>query len=252
MNNIMTESWAIAKRDLKKRYSIWKDIISIIFIFAILIGAGFGLNKIIKNQNLGQSYDSFFASGMIGVFIAILAMSIGIDLVIDRRGFNKLLLVAPVSRISIILGKTIYLFINSLKTLFVTAIITMIYFNTFSMLKVIVLVPIIIFSTLLFLGITLIIASLIKKQNTADTIFQIILFFFMFFSVAMYSINPFPEIVKYIFYLNPATYVVEVFRYIISGSTFINFYVSTTVIIILAVVFSSLGIYLYDKKLRDG
>jgi len=252
MSGVLIESWAIAKRELKKRYSLWKDVLSIIILLIVLLGIGRGVSSLILNQENNQSYTLLFSSGMIGIFIIIIAISTGMDFVVDKKGFNKLLLVAPISRISIIFGKAIYLIVNSIKTIFITGILLMLYFNTLSITHILLLLLCFIFSILLFLGFVMLVSSLIKQPKNAELIFQIILFYFMFGSGAMYNIANISGSLKLIFYMNPATYVVELSRYIITGNSIIKPYLSAMLIIILGLIFSILGTYFYDKKLRQG
>jgi ABC-2 type transport system permease protein len=252
MNNLLLESWAIAKRELKKRYSLWKDLLSIFVLFIVFISVGYGIGDLVKDSYFGQSYSLFFSSGMIGLFLVVIVMAVGMDFIIDKKGFNKLLLIAPISRISIIFGKMLYLIISTLKTLFITALIMMLYFSTLSLGNVAVLVFMIIFGTILFLGLLLVISSFIKKSKNADIIFQILLFYFMFCSGAMFKIDNIYGITAYLFYLNPATYIVELSRYAISGYSTIPLYISLIIIFVLGVLFLFLGTYLYDKHLREG
>src|SRR6202000_685316 len=72
-----------------------------------LIALGFGFCPIYQKAGQGN-YIQFLAPGVIGMTILFTSIFSGIELIWDRQfGFLKETLVAPVSRISIMLGRTL-------------------------------------------------------------------------------------------------------------------------------------------------
>src|SRR5512138_2165581 len=72
-----------------------------------LFVVGNGMNSLIKPQ-VGFSYLQFIFPGMIGMTILFSSIFSSISIVWDREfGFMKEMLVAPISRISIVFGKAI-------------------------------------------------------------------------------------------------------------------------------------------------
>lgn len=245
--SLLQESWVVAKRDLQKHFSIVKEFFMIVITASLILAIGVGISKL----NNSSTYTGFFSAGMLGYLIALLAILVGTQLVIDKKGFNKILLVAPISRLSILIGKAIYLTITTLKTYIIISIIFMIYLGTFTFARMglVILVAIMILST--FLGITFIAAALLDKKGIE--IFQTtISMMLLLFSGAIYSIKLLPDVLQKISYLNPGLYTNELLRYAITGASESNILLFTAIVVILAITLPSLGVYLYDKKLRDG
>ena len=79
---------------------------SLAFPTFILIIIGTGLNSVFTVGKL--SYIVFLAPGMIGMVLLFSSISFGIMVIWDRQfGFLKEMLVAPISRTSIIVGKAL-------------------------------------------------------------------------------------------------------------------------------------------------
>src|SRR5579884_2251751 len=71
-----------------------------------LLALGFGLGPVFQKSGQG-SYLQFIAPGVVGMAILFSAIFSGISLLWDRQfGFLKETLVAPVSRIQIMMGRT--------------------------------------------------------------------------------------------------------------------------------------------------
>src|SRR5262245_61456706 len=75
----------------------------LLFLFAF----GYGFGPVFANAGAGD-YMSFLVPGIIGMAIIFSAMFAGIEVIWDRQfGFLKETLVAPVSRSSIAIGRTL-------------------------------------------------------------------------------------------------------------------------------------------------
>src|SRR6201994_4573857 len=75
----------------------------LLFLFAL----GFGFGPVFEKAGHGN-YIQFIAPGVIGMTVLFNSMFSGIELIWDRQfGFLKETLVAPVSRISIMIGRTL-------------------------------------------------------------------------------------------------------------------------------------------------
>src|SRR6266571_1298947 len=72
-----------------------------------LLALGFGLGPVFQKSGNG-SYLQFIAPGVIGMTVLFTSIFSGIGLLWDRQfGFLKETLVAPVPRLSIVVGKTL-------------------------------------------------------------------------------------------------------------------------------------------------
>ena len=74
------------------------------FFFMLVIG--FGLNPVIQIE--GTNYFSFLVPGIIGMILLFQSIFTGLTVVEDKQfGFMKEILVAPVSRTSIVIGRAL-------------------------------------------------------------------------------------------------------------------------------------------------
>ncbi len=77
------------------------------FFFLAFLGMGFGSSTTITGIPQGIGYVSFLTPGIIGMTLLFSATFAGISVLWDRQfGFLKEIMVAPVSRIAIVLGRT--------------------------------------------------------------------------------------------------------------------------------------------------
>lgn len=98
--------YVVLLRELKRYWRAKARIVASVaqsLFFLVIFGLGFG--RAIGNLG-GTSYLSYLAPGIIGMGLLFGSVFSGISVIFDRQfGFMKEMLVAPVSRTSIILGK---------------------------------------------------------------------------------------------------------------------------------------------------
>jgi ABC-2 type transport system permease protein len=80
---------------------------SVMMPFFLLLFLGFGLNNVVQMPNLGGNYLVFLIPGMVAMSVMFTAVGSGVQILWDKQfGFLKETLVAPVSRLEIMLGQT--------------------------------------------------------------------------------------------------------------------------------------------------
>ena len=109
------------KQDLYAIYSIWlREMLRFFrlksrlfgsiaspFFFLAFLGMGFGKGTSVPGIPEGIGYVSFLTPGIIGMTLLFSATFAGLSVLWDREfGFLKEIMVAPVSRIAIVLGRT--------------------------------------------------------------------------------------------------------------------------------------------------
>src|SRR3989344_2347376 len=217
MNNFLNEVWAVVLRDLKKRETFLKYFLGIILTASIIFLIGVSFDTFIDFSRYGSSYSRFFSPAIIVYLIAMTGIQIGIELVIDKKGFIKLLLVAPISRYSILFGKILSGFITSLKFYFLIIVIFLLLFNEFNFIKIIWILLFIFFIIILFHSFGLWLSSLFESRETAQNVVGFLSFAILFLSGIFYPIQALPKFIQYLIYINPLTYAVDLFRFITVG-----------------------------------
>ncbi|MEM5868219.1 MAG: ABC transporter permease, partial [Candidatus Aenigmatarchaeota archaeon] len=94
--------WREIKRYVRDKSRVLSSIIQPI-LFLVVLGSGFSFVKI-----SGLSYQTFLFPGIVAISLVGISIATGISVIWDREfGFLKEILVAPVSRNSIFLGKAL-------------------------------------------------------------------------------------------------------------------------------------------------
>ncbi|MFH0956604.1 MAG: ABC transporter permease, partial [Candidatus Aenigmatarchaeota archaeon] len=93
------------KRYLRSKSRIAGSLGMPLFFLLIL---GFGLNSVVQVPGMAQGYTVFLIPGIVSMSVLFTSMFSGIQVIWDRQfGFLKETLVAPVSRMEIMLGQTL-------------------------------------------------------------------------------------------------------------------------------------------------
>lgn len=220
-----------------------------LFFFLAL---GFGLGSALSTGG-GFSYLGFIGPGVIAMSVLFTSVFSGIQIIWDRQfGFLKETLVAPVSRLSIMLGQTIGGATTALfQGIFMLIIIFVVGLFTATGLA---LGPGIFFALLFmvligiaFTSLGVAIASIMEDIQGFQLIVNFLILPVFFLSGALFPLTNAPAALKIIAYIDPLTYGVEGMRYGLTGSSAINPLISFSVIALFSVVMISLGAYLFNR-----
>jgi len=212
-----------------------------------LVALGFGLGPVFENAGEGN-YLQFLSPGIIAMSILFTAVFSGIEIIWDRQfGFLKETLVAPVSRLEIMIGRTLggatVAFFQGL-IVFVVAI-PLGFHPNFFMLPLGLLFMLLI--ALFFTALGTAIASVLKDMQGFQLIMNFIIMPTFFLSGALFPINSLPGIFKIVLAVNPLAYGVDGLRgTLASGAHYgigLDFLVLGTVTALLLVI----GSYLFSK-----
>ena len=215
MRKIILTVYVITLRDLKKFFRQKSRLIGMIarpLTWLFLIGTG--LNQVIRG-GLGVSYIQFILPGILGMTILFSAMFSSISIVWDREfGFMKEILVTPVSRFSIALGKIVSgTLVSTIQGLIIMAAAPFIGIR-FTIFEALLLVVFVMIVSMCISAIGVFIASMIKSFESFNIIMNFIVMPMFFLSGAMYPVNVLPRAMRYFIYLNPLSYGIDSFKHI--------------------------------------
>lgn len=182
-----------------------------------LLAFGFGFGPIFQKAGEGN-YIDFLSPGIIALGIMSTGMAMGIEVIWDKQfGFLKETLVAPVSRLSIVAGRTLgsatVAFLQGIAVLLVTLLVgfrpewPMIFVALFMMLLV----------SLLFTLIGTGIASVLDDMHAFPIIMNFVIMPLFFLSGAFFPLSGLPKGIALISYANPLTYGVDGIRGALTG-----------------------------------
>ncbi len=236
-----------------KRYIRSKSRIigSISMPLFFLIFLGFGLNSVVQIPGMGQDYIQFLIPGVVSMSVLFTSVFSGIQIIWDKQfGFLKETLVAPVSRLEIMLGQTL----GGATTAFIQGVIIMLLALLIGLQITNPAGFLIAFGFMALIGITftafgIAIASRMEDMHGFQLIMNFVVFPIFGLSGALFPISSIPSWMAPITLFDPLTYGVEGIRYGLTGVSQINPLVSFIVLGSFAVVMTIIGAYLF-KKIR--
>ncbi|MBI4399177.1 ABC transporter permease [Candidatus Micrarchaeota archaeon] len=223
---------------LREKERVISSIVSPI-LWLFVFGSGIGETTYPGTSN----YQAFILPGILVMSVLFVSVFYGLYIIWDRRlDFLKEVLVAPVSRASIFLGKVlggvsdamlqavILLVIGTLliiplepiRILYILLILTLISFSTASM--------------------GLVLGANMRSQEGFILIINFVMWPMFFFSGALFPISNLPEVIRPISTVDPLTYAVDALRTIFFGTGAFPFYIDIVVLLAFAAVTAILGV----------
>lgn len=198
-----------------------------------LLAFGFGFGHIFSAAGEGN-YINFLAPGIIGMGIIFSAMFAGIEVIWDRQfGFLKETMVAPVSRTSIALGRTLgggtIAFIQGFLVLIIT---TFIGFRPVSFVSTLTAFIMMFLVALLFTALGTAIATRMRDMQAFPIIMNFIMMPLFFLSGSLFPLDGLPKGLSVFIKFNPLSYGMDALRGLLTGAYHFNLTLDFTVIII--------------------
>lgn len=237
------------KRFLRERSRIIGNI-SMPFIWLAIMGVG--LNSSINLPGVDVSYLSYMAPGIIGMSLLFTSMFSGVSVIWDKQfGFLKEILVAPVSRISIVIGKivgssTISL-INGTLIIIISIIMGALPFGSFSFVSLIMAFVFMILVSFTFVGIGLIIASRLNSMEGFQMIMSFLIMPLFFLSGAFFPLDNAPIWMKSLAYIDPLMYGVDGLRYSFIGVSRLPIVLDLVVLLGFSTVLIGVAAFLFSR-----
>ena len=218
-------------------------------IWLFLVGGG--MSRFVS-PGMGVDYMQFIFPGILGMTILFSSIFSSISIIWDKEfGLMKGILVAPVSRFSIVIGK-------ALSGTIVSAIQAMIILLLFpflgihlSLLSIFYVIVICLLLSFAISTLGIVIATFYESFESFSVIMNFIVMPMFFLSGAMYPVNKLPPILKVISQLNPLTYGIDALKHVmLKGSNLIDFSVATdlTVLVACSVVFTITASIIFERK----
>lgn len=241
----------------------WRDktrIVSTLFqplMFLVIFGSG--LRQTLASGNFGVDFIQFMYPGIIAMSIMGVAFFSTISTVWDREfGFLKEILVAPVSRTAIAIGKTL----GATTIAAIQALLLLILAPFIGISIHLTVIPQLFFFMLLLsfaiAGLGLLIASLMKTTESFGLLMQVLIFPMFFVSGAFFPLTAVPGWMAALSNINPLTYGVDAFRQILLNSQISQeviesivlypIHINALFLIIFSAVMVAAAVYAFNRK----
>jgi len=213
-----------------------------------LLALGFGLNPVFKKAGMGN-YLAFLSPGVIAQPILFMAIFSGVELIWDRQfGFLKETLVAPVSRLKIILGRTLGgATIATLQGIIVLVLTFMIGFRPVNWLFLPLVLGVMFLIALLYTALGTAIAATMEDFHGFQLIMNFLVMPTFFLSGALFPLDSAPGAIRIISLFNPLTYGVDILRKLLTGVAIFNPVTDIFVLIALSFFLLFLAIKLFER-----
>ncbi len=217
-------------------------------VFFLLV-LGFGLSSVVRIPGMEQGYTGFIIPGIVSMSVLFTSVFSGIQIIWDKQfGFLKETLVAPVSRIEIMIGQTVGGATAALIQGFIIIVVSLLMgLNIPSLHGFFIAVLFMILIGLSFTALGIAIASRMEDMHGFQLIMNFVIFPIFGLSGALFPIDSLPSWLKFLPRLDPLTYGVEGVRYGLLGTAQITPIVSFPVLVGFMVLMVIVGAFLFRR-----
>jgi len=213
-----------------------------------LVALGYGFGPIFQKAGEGD-YVQFLVPGIIGMSIIFTAIFSGIEIIWDRQfGFLKETLVAPVSRVNIMLGRTIGgATVAVSQGIIVFLISLLVGFHPVNWLLVPVAFLVMLLTALLFTALGTMIACMLDDMQGFQLIMNFLIMPLFFLSGALFPLSGLPSAMSIVARFDPLSYGIDAFRVLFTGTGHFGLAVDISVLFAVTAVFIAFGSWLFSR-----
>lgn len=213
-----------------------------------LVALGFGLNPIYKKAGAGN-YIEFLAPGIIAMGVLFSAVFSGIEIIWDRQfGFLKETLVAPTSRIYIMIGRTLGgATVASFQGIITLLLSLLVGFRPENIGLLPVTFAFIFLLALLFTAFGTAIASVLEDMQGFQLIVNFLVMPIFFLSGALFPLQGLPRALGIVAQIDPLSYGVDALRITLVNISHFGLLTDFMVLGVITVLILIVGSYLFSR-----
>ena len=249
MNQELVAIYFLWKREIIRFFRSKSRVFgSLAMPFFFLIMLGFGIGGMVTMETGGPNYMDYIAPGILGMVLLFASLFSGMIVIMDKQfGFLKETLVAPVSRVSIVLGKAFGGATTAVSQGVLMLILMMLMGISIPLSALPFLIVIMFLISIAFVCLGIAIASLIEDMHGFQLIMNFLIFPLFFLSGAVFPLNGLPEIIRFISYLDPLTYGVDALRLSLLGTSQFHIMLDMGVLVGFLIVTTVVAAYLFRR-----
>jgi ABC-2 type transport system permease protein len=247
--------YVLVAREFKKFIRAKSRLLSTIarpLLWLFLVGAG--MSRLVS-PDAGMPYTQFIFPGILGMTILFSSIFSSISIIWDKEfGFFKEILAAPVSRISIVVGKALSgTVISTIQAAIVLLLFPLLGFKL-GILQVLAVMGIAMIMSFCIASFGVVLASFYESYESFSVIMNFIVMPMFFLSGAMYPVKLLPKALGIAAKLNPLTYGVDAMKNVIfpleEGPMSPDFTLFTDIFVIVALstAFVAIAARLFERK----
>ncbi|MBM4146212.1 MAG: ABC transporter [Nitrospira sp.] len=247
--------YVIVAREFKKFIREKSRLFSAIarpLLWLFIVGAG--ISRLVPHET-GVPYTQFIFPGIIGMTILFSSIFSSISIIWDKEfGFMKEILVAPVSRFSIVIGKALSgTILSTIQALIILALFPVLGFKL-GLLQILEIILICVSLSFCISAFGIVIATFYDSYESFSVIMNFIIMPMFFLSGAMYPVKLLPDILRILAKLNPLTYGIDIMKHVLfpdapgNMGPDISVMTSIAVIIFTSILFVVIAGKLFERK----
>lgn len=213
-----------------------------------LLAFGYGFGPIFQRAG-GGNYLEFLAPGIIAMTIIFTAIFSGIEIIWDRQfGFLKETLVAPVSRVNIMIGRTLGgATVASLQGIIVFVISFIAGFRPQNLMLFPLSLVFIVLTALFFTALGTAIASILQDIQGFQLIINFLVQPLFFLSGALFPLQGLPKALELVARADPLSYGVDGLRGTLVNAAHFGLMTDFLVLSVITVIMLVIGTYLFSR-----
>ncbi len=235
---------------LRERSRVVSSVVNPLLWF-LIIGGGIGSAISIS----GVNYQTFIYPGVLIQSVLFSSIFFGVYIVWDKKiDFLKEVLVSPMSRRAIFIGKVVGGATDSLVQIIILIIIGLVFASAgllagiqFNALSIIASIIFLIATTVGLVSIGLILGSQMESPEGFQLVSSFVVFPMFFLSGALFPINNLPAYLAPFVFIDPVTYSVDGLRGILLGKSAFPVALDFTVVALFAAAMILIGTYAFKK-----
>lgn len=247
--------------ELRKIYGLWhrevlrywreksRIVSSLIMPLLWLLVFGSGLRGV--QISGGLTYQTYIFPGILGMTLLFTSVFSGVSVIWDREfGFLKEIMVAPVSRPSIVIGKALGSGTSALIQGTILLPLSFLVGVHLSPLSFVILLPTMVLISIGLVSVGLLMASLMTSMEGFNFIMSLVIMPMFFTSGALFPLTSAPSWLRGFSYINPLTYGVDVLRWAsFSGAdSILPIYIEFLILVLFATAMIAACSYTFGLK----
>lgn len=247
----LTAVYVLWLREMKRYFRAKSRILgslAVPFFFLAFLGLGFN-RMAVPGITKDVQYIKYLVPGIIGMSLLFQSIFAGLSVLWDREfGFLKEIMVAPVSRVSIVLGRIAGGMTAALiQGLLVMIISLLVGFRVKSVPEVLVALVFMVLISTSFIGLGLLFASRMKDMQGYSIIMNFVVFPLFFLSGALYPLDNLPSWLRALSHVDPLTYGVDGLRGSLLGISTLGIPLNLLIMSAISVLMVFLGAWSFER-----
>ena len=213
-----------------------------------LVTFGFGFRAVFSQAGAGD-YMQFLAPGIIAMGIMFSAVFSGIEVIWDRQfGFLKETMVAPVSRVALMFGRTLGgATVAMIQGILVLGITLIVGFRPVSWLAMIPAAAAMVLIAVIFTAFGTAVGARLRDMQGFQLIMNFAIMPLFFLSGALFPIDGLPDAMAWVVRADPLSYGIDAMRGLMIGASHFDLALDFAILTVVAIVLVGVGSYFFAR-----